>query len=64
MKVSNGMKTYTLSSMEVEALLVCQFGERLQPVDALQMARQRNHQQHLKQHAEFLANRLSARNPK
>lgn len=40
----NGLKTYTLSPGEIEALLVTDFGGKLQPVDSAKLSRLKQQQ--------------------
>ncbi|SEP46268.1 hypothetical protein [Propionispora vibrioides] len=40
----NGLKTYTLSPSEIEALLLTDFGGKLQPVDGVKLSRQKQQQ--------------------
>ncbi len=44
-EVTNGMKSYTLSSEQIEALLASEYGGKLQPVDHIQLKRLRQVQQ-------------------
>ncbi|SHJ00604.1 hypothetical protein [Propionispora hippei] len=40
----NGLKTYTLSSSEIEVLLLTDFGGKLQPVDGAKLSKLKQRQ--------------------
>ena len=58
MKESENVKTYTLSPEEVEALLMDKFGGRIQPVDSVMVAHQKQKQQQRQATFEAYKNRF------
>lgn len=46
MKVLSDLKSYTLSSEQIESLLMNEYGGKLQPVDNVMLAKQRQQKEH------------------
>lgn len=43
------MISYTLTQEELEDLLLCEYGNKIEPVDVKQLAKQKNNQQRARQ---------------